>query len=86
VDVLVSASPVSLAALAVSDVLTVLDALTVSVAVDVADVVDVAGAVAVDAVAEADAAADDDSIKWINKEINLKNRLPLQEFVQGLSF
>lgn len=80
---MVSAFPVSLAALTVSAAPAVLDVLTVSAVADVADVVD---AVAVDAVVEADAAADDDSIKWINEEINLKNRLPLQKFVQGLSF
>jgi hypothetical protein len=75
-DVLVSVSPVSLAALAVSDVLTVSDALTVSVAVDVADVVAVAAA----------ADADDNSKNRIYEEISLINRVPLQEFGRGFLF
>lgn len=73
---MVSALPVSLAALAASVAQTVSDAEDVEDAVDVADVVAVAAA----------ADADDNSKNRINEEISLINQVPLQEFVQGLSF
>ena len=77
-DVLVSASRVSLAALAAAAVPVAL----VALAVPAAEVVHAAEAV--DVVVAADAAADVDIKNRINGEISFINRVPLQKFVRGL--